>query len=268
MFSYVDPSIRQKLEQQELLITLDRRGNPVTNDAEEAFLSILGPVPIPREIDGQQVTLEWYPFVRRTELSVVLDSAKEVKGGDSKAFLELLQSHMLVNSVFALPDFRGSSEPLIRVHSCCLTGDIFGSQRCDCGPQLQASWTQLLSEGAGAVVYISGHEGRGIGLWAKAITYLLQDNGQDTYEANRSLGLPEDSRDFSDAAIVLQYLLKGRAIRLLSNNPTKKQQLEAHGQPVSEVIPLLSGICEHNLRYLEAKRDKGHIIPEQLPKAD
>ena len=265
MFSYVDPSIRQKLEQQQLLITLDRNGSPVTNDAEEAFLSILGPVPIPREIDGKQVTLEWYPFVRRTELSDVLDSAKDVKGGDSKAFLELLQSHMLVNSVFALPGFRDSHEPLIRVHSCCLTGDIFGSQRCDCGPQLQASWTQLLSENAGAIVYISGHEGRGIGLWAKAITYLLQDNGQDTYEANRSLGLPEDSRDFSDAAVVLRYLLKGRAIRLLSNNPTKREQLEKNGQQVAEVTPLLTGICEHNLRYLEAKLAKGHKIPNQLP---
>lgn len=266
MFSYVDPTIRQQLEQQQLLITLDREGNPVPNDSEHAYLSILGPVPIPKEIDGQQVTLEWYPFVRRTELRDVLESAKDVKGGDSKAFLELLQSHMLVNSVFALPAFRASKEPLIRVHSCCLTGDIFGSQRCDCGPQLQAAWTQLLSENAGAIVYLSGHEGRGIGLWAKAITYLLQDSGQDTYEANRSLGLPEDSRDFSDAAVVLRYLLKGKPIRLLSNNPTKKDQLEKNGQHVSEVVPLLSGICEHNQRYLEAKRDKGHIIPEKLPK--
>ena len=90
--------------------------------------------------------------------------------------------------------------------------------------------------------------------------HLLQDEGQDTYEANVSLGLPEDSRDFTDAAGVLRYFLQGRAIRLLSNNPAKKSQLEAAGQPVSRIVPLVVGLSEHNRRYLDSKRKKGHLI--------
>jgi GTP cyclohydrolase II len=110
------------------------------------------------------------------------------------------------------------------------------------------------------VIYLAGQEGRGIGLWAKAVTYLLQDNGQDTYEANVSLGLPEDSRDFIDAALVLRHLLKGRPIRLLSNNPIKQSQLVENGQPVSAMLPLVTGHTKHNERYLESKRKKGHLI--------
>ena len=264
MFSYVDPTIRRGLEQKGLLVTLDRCGAVVPGDAAEAFMSVLGPVPIPRPIGEREVTLEWYPFVRRTELREVLDVGSSVTDGSGEAFRTLLQSGMSVNSVFALPGFCDADRPLVRVHSCCLTGDIFRSRRCDCGPQLDAAFRQIVEEGAGAVVYMSGHEGRGIGLWAKAITYLLQDQGQNTYEANVSLGLPEDSRDFSDAAVVLRHLLSNRSIRLLSNNPEKRRQLEAHGQRVDEVVPLLAGLTEHNIRYLRAKREKGHHFPDDL----
>jgi GTP cyclohydrolase II len=111
---------------------------------------------------------------------------------------------------------------------------------------------------------MSGHEGRGIGLWAKAITYLLQDAGQDTFQANVTLGLPEDSRDFTDAAVVLRHLLSDRPVRLLSNNPHKREDLERGGQKVSEVVPLVSGITRHNLRYIRSKRGKGHLLPDQL----
>ena len=114
------------------------------------------------------------------------------------------------------------------------------------------------------MIYMSGHEGRGIGLWAKAITYLLQDDGQDTYQANISLGLPEDSRDFTDAAVVLRYLLQGKPVRLLSNNPLKRRHLEQGGQPVAEMVNFTAGVCDHNLRYMRSKRSKGHLLPEQL----
>jgi hypothetical protein len=103
-----------------------------------------------------------------------------------------------------------------------------------------------------------------LNLWAKAITYLLQDRGHDTYEANSAIGLPEDSRDFSDAALEKRFLLQGRPIQLLSNNPDKKAQLEENGQRVSKQVSLIAGICEHNKRYLEAKRDKGHKIDDGL----
>jgi hypothetical protein len=106
------------------------------------------------------------------------------------------------------------------VHSSCLTGDVFGSQRCECGPQLQLAIDTIADdEQGGMVVYMSGHEGRGIGLWAKAATYILQDAGENTYQANRSLGLPDDSRDFSDAASLIRYFYGTGPFRLLTNNP-------------------------------------------------
>lgn len=264
MFSYVDKKIRASLEEQNLLITVDRNGRAVANDTGQPYISLLGPVQIPRQIGNREVLLEWYPFVRRVELGHVLAAASQVDNGDSAAFRELLQTNMSVNSVFALPGFRDAANPLVRVHSCCLTGDVFGSKRCDCGPQLTAAFEQILAAGEGAVVYMSGHEGRGIGLWAKAVTYLLQDDGQDTFEANVSLGLPEDSRDFTDAAAVLRYLLADRPLRLLSNNPHKREDLESGGQRVSAVVPLVSGVCEHNIRYIRAKRRKGHTLPPEL----
>ncbi len=260
MFSYVDKSIREGLEAQGLLKGLDKEGRVVEPIDKSAFISVLGPVPIPRIIDGSEVILDWFPFVRRTELSTVLDSANEVANGGGGAFRDLLSNSMLVNSVFALPGFRDTVNPLVRVHSCCLTGDVFGSRRCDCGPQLDAAFAHMKADGGGAVLYMSGHEGRGIGLWAKAITYLLQDGGHDTYEANTALGLPEDSREFSDAAVVLRFLLENRAIRLLSNNPDKSEQLVRNGQEVSDQVPLVAGVCEHNKKYMEAKREKGHEI--------
>jgi GTP cyclohydrolase II len=264
VFSYVDSSIRESLEKEELMKTLDRDGAIVDSNNSDAYISLLGPVPMPRLIGGEEVILHWFPFVRRTELSTVLDSAAGVAHGGEEAFRALLNNSMLVNSVFAFPGFEDAQEPLVRVHSCCLTGDVFGSRRCDCGPQLDTAFEQIKAAGTGAVIYMSGHEGRGIGLWAKAITYLLQDRGHDTYEANSALGLPEDSRDFSDAALVMRFLLQGRPIQLLSNNPDKKVQLEENGQPVSKQVSLIAGICEHNKRYLEAKRDKGHKIADGL----
>lgn len=261
MFSYVDKSIRAQLEAEGMMVTLDRQSRVVPSDDASAFLSVLGPVPIPRLIGGEEVTLEWYPFVRRTELSAVQDAARD---GSPEAIRELLHSSMSVNSVFALPGLRGAPSPLVRIHSCCLTGDVFGSRRCDCGPQLEQAFEQIKADGQGAVVYMSGHEGRGIGLWAKAVTYLLQDAGHNTYQANTALGLPEDSRDFSDAAVALRYLLAGRALRLLSNNPDKRRQLEDNGQAVSSTVSLIAGVCEHNLRYMRAKRAKGHMMPDDL----
>lgn len=263
MFSYIDKTIREQLVSNHQLVDLTDQGKEISGD-DMPYISVLGPVTIPRIIEGEEVPLEWYPFVRRVELSHVLDAANEVSGSESDAFRELLQTNMSVNSVFALPGFRDQAEPLVRVHSCCLTGDIFGSMRCDCGAQLSAAFRQMKEAGGGAVVYMSGHEGRGIGLWAKAITYLLQDAGQDTFEANVSLGLPEDSRDFSDAAVILRHLLAERPVRLLSNNPHKRAHLEKGGQAVSDIVPLVSGVNEYNVRYIRSKRSKGHTLPEDI----
>jgi GTP cyclohydrolase II len=263
LFSYVDENIRERLEHDHRLVHLDRRGRPVeAGNGERPYVSMLGPIPIPRKLAGEECTLHWYPFVRRVELKNVLNAALDVPGGGEEAFRELLQTNMSVNSVLACPDFLDAEQPLVRIHSCCMTGDVFGSLRCECGPQLDQAFELIFSEGGGAVVYMSGHEGRGIGLWAKAITYLLQDDGQDTYQANVSLGLPEDSRDFTDAAVALRHLLDGRPIRLLSNNPLKRAHLEQAGQPVAEMVQHVAGVGDHNVRYLRSKRSKGHKLPE------
>ena len=135
-----------------------------------------------------------------------------------------LVSPLAVNSVLVIG--KPTENPLVRVHSNCLTGDVFGSQRCDCGPQLAAAIKNIDEDPSGGyIVYMAGHEGRGIGLWAKAATYLLQDSGEDTYQANRSLGLPDDSRDFTDAAILLKHFVGNESFRLMTNNPKKLDDL-------------------------------------------
>jgi len=150
--------------------------------------------------------------------------------------------------------------PLVRVHSECLTGDAFASVRCDCGPQLDTA-LELVSAHGGAVVYLRGHEGRGIGLLSKISAYALQDIGRDTVEANLELGLPADRREYGAAASILADLGIDR-VRLLTNNPAKVAGLTAHGVVVAEVVPLEVGQTPQNLRYLRTKaRMMGHLLP-------
>ena len=145
------------------------------------------------------------------------------------------------------------------MHSECLTGDVFGSQRCDCGAQLGAAMGKIAERGAGVVLYLRGQEGRGIGLLSKLRAYELQDNGADTVDANLELGLPVDAREYSVAAQILDDL-GVRSVRLLTNNPAKVEALVAHGFRVTR-IPLPPQATAHNLRYLATKRDRlGHQI--------
>ncbi|MFD5433599.1 bifunctional 3,4-dihydroxy-2-butanone-4-phosphate synthase/GTP cyclohydrolase II [Kitasatospora sp. NPDC127067] len=157
-----------------------------------------------------------------------------------------------------LPD---DEDVLVRVHSECLTGDVFGSLRCDCGPQLQASLQRVAAAGRGVVLYLRGHEGRGIGLAHKLRAYELQERGRDTVDANLDLGLPADARDYSIAAQMLVDL-GVRSLTLLTNNPQKLTALTEHGLKVKgrEAVEIAPG--EHNLRYLRTKRDRmGHELP-------
>ena len=263
MFSYVDAAVRKKLLDDGKLICLDKNGRAVKpHNGGQPYIALLGPVPLPREICGSKQTLFWYPFMRRTDIEHMLQAAGKVNGSGAEELRQLLQDTMAVNSLLTTANFVDHPKPLVRIHSCCMTGDVFGSLRCECGPQLDQAFECICAAGGGAVVYMSGHEGRGIGLWAKAVAYLLQDDGQNTYEANRSLGLPEDARDFTDAAVVLRYLLDGQPIRLLSNNPLKRKQLENAGQPVSEMVCHVTGINAHNENYMRTKRIKGHLLPE------
>ena len=152
------------------------------------------------------------------------------------------------------------NDALVRVHSECITGEAFGSLKCECGPQLRAS-LDLVQQRGGVVVYLRGHEGRGIGLSNKLRAYQLQEAGTDTFDANLQLGLPVDARDYTAAAEILADLGLTR-VRLLTNNPDKVAQLEKEGVQVSERVPLVVGMTEQNTGYLEAKRDRmGHLLP-------
>ncbi|MGA8209097.1 MAG: bifunctional 3,4-dihydroxy-2-butanone-4-phosphate synthase/GTP cyclohydrolase II [Nocardioidaceae bacterium] len=163
-------------------------------------------------------------------------------------------------------DLSASDEPVLtRVHSECLTGDVFGSERCDCGSQLDDALRRIVAAGRGVVVYLRGHEGRGIGLVAKLQAYQLQDGGRDTVDANLDLGLPADARHYGTATQVLRDLGVG-SVRLLTNNPDKVTSLEDYGVPVAERVPLTTRPNDHNLGYLLTKRDRmGHDLPDLQP---
>jgi 3,4-dihydroxy 2-butanone 4-phosphate synthase/GTP cyclohydrolase II len=151
---------------------------------------------------------------------------------------------------------------LTRVHSECLTGDVFGSRRCDCGPQLDEALDRVVEAGRGVVVYLRGHEGRGIGLVAKLQAYQLQDGGRDTVDANLDLGLPADSRHYGAATQILRDLGVG-SVRLLTNNPAKVTDIEEYGVRVAERVPLTTRPNDHNIAYLLTKRDRmGHQLPD------
>lgn len=151
--------------------------------------------------------------------------------------------------------------PLVRLHSECFTGDVLGSHRCDCGPQLDEAMRRIAEAGEGAVLYLRGHEGRGIGLIEKLRAYELQDAGHDTVDANLALGHQADARDYGDAAAMLVDLGL-TSIRLLSNNPRKRDALLAHGIDVVDTEALFIAPTERNARYLATKRDRlGHGIP-------
>jgi 3,4-dihydroxy 2-butanone 4-phosphate synthase/GTP cyclohydrolase II len=153
---------------------------------------------------------------------------------------------------------------LVRLHSECLTGDVFGSLRCDCQAQLDASMAAVAAEGRGVVLYVRGHEGRGIGLLHKLQAYQLQDAGEDTVDANLSLGLPADARDYGTGAQILVDL-GVRTMRLLTNNPAKRASLERYGLRITQRVPLPVHPTRDNLRYLRTKRDRmGHDLPSAL----
>ena len=159
-------------------------------------------------------------------------------------------------------DVEGGSDVLVRVHSECLTGDVFHSLRCDCGEQLESALAMIEAEGRGVLLYLS-QEGRGIGLLNKLRAYKLQEEGLDTVEANLRLGLPADLRDYGIGAQIL-FDLGLRSIRILTNNPKKISGLAGYGLTVTDQIPIQHVANPHNQAYLRAKRDKlGHILHHQ-----
>jgi GTP cyclohydrolase II len=270
MFTYLDPNVRRKLIAQGKLKRIDQYGAPLDPNAAppvgEFALNLLGPIPLPIHIGELRTEVQWYASVRSTELSKVEELASALRTQGGTALFSVLVSSMAVNSVLLVgePAAWQNDKPLVRVHSSCLTGDVFGSERCECGPQLASALARISADPIGGMlIYMAGHEGRGIGLWAKAATYLLQDAGENTYQANRSLGLPDDSRDFSDAAALLHHFVGDAPMRLLTNNPKKLQDLSELGLNHIEPVKHLAGVGERNRRYLQAKRDWGHQLDDE-----
>jgi 3,4-dihydroxy 2-butanone 4-phosphate synthase / GTP cyclohydrolase II len=188
----------------------------------------------------------------------VTESLLPTRHGDFRAlaYRDLVTGHEHVALVAGRPAAQGA---LVRVHSECLTGDAFGSSRCDCGPQLEAAM-EIVARSGGVVVYLRGHEGRGIGLLAKLTAYQLQDTGLDTVAANVAQGLPVDAREYGAAAAILTDLGLDQ-VRLLTNNPAKLAGLAEHGVSALERVPIQVGQNQHNRSYLDTKRDRmGHQL--------
>ncbi len=266
MFTYLNPDVRKRLVAQGKLLRIDETGKLVDVHAPEPSgelsINLLGPVPLPVSLPSVKTTVNWYAAVRSTELSKVEKLASELRARGEQNLFAHLVSPLAINSVLVIGE--PAENCLIRVHSNCLTGDVFGSQRCDCGPQLDNAVARINADPAGGyLVYMAGHEGRGIGLWAKAATYLLQDAGEDTYQANRSLGLPDDSRDFTDAAVLIKYFVGAGPFRLLTNNPKKIEDLNSFGLHGITQEKHVFGVGEWNRQYLRAKKDWGHCLDEE-----
>jgi 3,4-dihydroxy 2-butanone 4-phosphate synthase/GTP cyclohydrolase II len=201
-------------------------------------------------------------FRRRTESLVkrVAQTRLPTEFGDFTAYGYSSDTDDSEHIALVAGEVGDGRDILVRVHSECLTGDVFGSFRCDCGPQLHAALRRVAEEGRGVVLYVKGHEGRGIGLLHKLRAYTLQDEGRDTVDANLELGLPADARDYGTGAQILADL-GVHSMRLLTNNPAKRAGLEGYGLTIIERVPLEIHPNPHNQVYLQTKADRmGHTL--------
>ncbi len=190
----------------------------------------------------------------------VAEARIPTRGGDHRAFVyeSILDGEQ--HLAFVMGEVAGEQNVLVRVHSECLTGDVFGSLRCDCGPQLLAALELIEQEGRGVIIYLRGHEGRGIGLAGKIQAYRLQEQGHDTVDANLALGHPADSREYGIGAQMLVDL-GVTTMRLMTNNPTKRGGLEGFGLDIVERVPLELRANPENIEYLRTKRERmGHLF--------
>lgn len=214
-------------------------------------LALVGPVKMPIKQGDFEATFNWYSWhmvdKEQTKEQVVATLKEK-----NLAFGQ--QSSILVYG-----NFEQADDALIRMHSICHTGDIFGSQRCDCGYQLHESMKMVVEHGHGAIFYLANHEGRGIGLFAKSMAYLLQEEGFDTVEANHALGFEDDTRSYEEAIHVLASL-RTKPVTLITNNPKKLEALEKYGLLSNGHVPIWGGVTETNRFYLQTKVEKsGHI---------
>ena len=221
-------------------------------ETKEGAVYLVGPIRLPVNLYDETFIFNWYCWI-------TLDEVTE----DYESIIEKLSSANLAeyqqSSVLVYGDFENEEEALIRMHSICHTGDIFGSKRCDCGYQLKQSMKRITDHGTGALFYLANHEGRGIGLFSKAMAYVLQENGYDTVEANERLGYVDDSRNYGDAISVLQTL-RTKPVTLMTNNPKKVNAIEKAGLKIASRTSLWGDESEYNANYLKTKINRsGHL---------
>lgn len=218
----------------------------------EEAIYLVGPIKLPVNLYGETIEFKWYSWLKSDK--VTEDFQQVIHHLSSAKLAEFQQSSVLVYG-----NFEYGEDALIRMHSICHTGDIFGSKRCDCGFQLRQSMKMIVEHGTGALFYLANHEGRGIGLFSKAMAYILQENGYDTVEANEGLGFADDTRNYEDAIEVLKAL-RSKPVTLITNNPKKLKALKTAGAPLSGRTPLWGDISEYNEKYLKTKVKKsGHL---------
>lgn len=231
--------------------TLKEKMNLIPLDTDSS-ICLVGPVNLPIQLDEKVVTFKWYSWLK---LKGKLDNKDQILDSLSSAQLADMQQ----SSILVYGDFENSEVSLVRFHSICHTGDIFGSKRCDCGYQLQQSLKVIVENGHGALFYLANHEGRGIGLFSKSLAYLLQEEGMDTVDANLALGFEDDLRSYDEPLMILQNM-RSKPVVLITNNPKKLQALKLKGLSTESHIPLWGGESQHNKKYLETKILKsGHI---------
>lgn len=244
--------MRMNIKKETMQILQNKINIITTNEAFD--LCLVGPVSLPIKQDDFETTFNWYSWVKIDKNLSKEDVVKSI----STSNLAFGQQ----SSVLVYGDFSNEEDALIRMHSICHTGDIFGSQRCDCGYQLHESMKMVANHGCGAIFYLADHEGRGIGLFSKSLAYLLQEEGYDTVEANHALGFEDDTRSYEDAIRVLESL-RQKPVTLITNNPRKLAALKGHGLLADHHVPLWGGLTETNEFYLKTKVEKsGHILEE------
>ncbi|MBO9597355.1 MAG: GTP cyclohydrolase II [Cohnella sp.] len=233
-----------------VLALLENKIRMIATDKGAIYL--VGPIELPVNLFGETIRYKWYCWLNCSEAT---DDFERIIAKLSSANLaEFQQSSVLVHG-----DFENAENALIRFHSICHTGDIFGSKRCDCGYQLKQSLKHIAEHGDGALFYLANHEGRGIGLFSKALAYILQENGHDTVDANLQLGFADDARDYGDAIKVLKAL-RTKPVTLITNNPRKLDALRKAGMDVADRVQLWGDVSEYNERYLKTKIERsGHL---------
>lgn len=234
------------------------RGAPLEGFAAEHNLVIISIEELALHLDS-----EWRPLTDPNAERYTFEVETRVPTTHGTFRIRSYRDHETRVDQVAIVSGDPTDGALVRLHSECLTGEALGSLKCECGPQLDTALDLIDREG-GIVIYLRGHEGRGIGLTNKLRAYRLQEDGLDTLDANLALGLPADARDYGVAAAILKDL-GVNSVRLLSNNPEKQRQLIQHGIEVTELVPLVVGVGEVNAAYLGAKRDRmGHQLPTEL----